>query len=83
MHREDGSTTLQLDPEIAQRILNAIGHSMEAFQTTGTQPILLCGSLIRWDLKQLVNRFIPGLTIIAFDELPNGTQTQSVGLVSI
>jgi len=82
-HREDGSTTLQLEPEIAQKILNGIAESITQFQSSGTQPILLCGSLVRWDLKQLVNRFIPGLTVIAFDELSSDTQTQSIGIVTI
>lgn len=82
-HREDGSTTLQVEPEIAQRILNGIAESMGAFQESGTQPVLLCGSLIRWDLKQLINRFIPGLIVLAFDELPSGMKTKSIGIVSI
>jgi flagellar biosynthesis protein FlhA len=82
-HREDGSTSLQVEPEVAQRILNGIAESMTAFQQSGTQPILLCGSLIRWDLKQLINRFIPGLVVLAFDELPAGTKTNSIGIVSI
>ncbi|HYX39262.1 MAG TPA: flagellar biosynthesis protein FlhA [Oligoflexus sp.] len=82
-HREDGSTSLQLEPEMAQRILNGIAETLEAFQTTGTQPVILCGSLIRWDIRQLVNRFIPGVVVLAFDEIPAGTQTKSIGIVSI
>lgn len=82
-HREDGSTSLQLEPEIAQRILNRIAESLEAFQSTGTQPIILCGSLIRWDIRQLVNRFIPGVVVLAFDEIPAGIQTRSIGIVSL
>ncbi len=82
-HREDGTTSLQLEPEIAQRILNGIASTVDKFQTSGTQPILLCGSLVRWDLKQLVNRFIPGVVVLAFDEIPGGTKTQSIGAVMI
>ncbi len=82
-HREDGTTSLQLEPEIAQRILNGIANTVDKFQTSGTQPILLCGSLVRWELKQLVNRFIPGVVVLAFDEIPAGTKTQSVGVVII
>jgi flagellar biosynthesis protein FlhA len=82
-HREDGSTSLQLEPEMAQRILNGIAETLEAFQTTGTQPIILCGSLIRWDIRQLVNRFIPGVVVLAFDEIPAGTQTKSIGIVRL
>jgi flagellar biosynthesis protein FlhA len=82
-YREDGSTSLQLEPQMAQRILAGIAESMNGFQNTGTQPILLCGSLIRWDLRQLIGRFIPGLCVIAFDELPAGLETKSIGIVSL
>ncbi len=82
-HREDGSTSLQLEPEMAQRILNRIAESLDAFQSSGTQPVILCGSLIRWDIRQLVNRFIPGVIVLAFDEIPPGTQTRSIGIVTI
>ncbi|MCX6128236.1 MAG: FHIPEP family type III secretion protein, partial [Proteobacteria bacterium] len=81
--REDGSSSLQLEPEMAQRILNRIAESLEAFQSTATQPVILCGSLIRWDIRQLVNRFIPGVIVLAFDEIPPGTQSRSIGIVTI
>jgi flagellar biosynthesis protein FlhA len=68
---------------MAQRILNGIAETLEAFQTTGTQPVILCGSLIRWDIRQLVNRFIPGVVVLAFDEIPAGTQTKSIGIVRL
>jgi flagellar biosynthesis protein FlhA len=82
-HREDGSSSLQIDSEIAQKILNSVAETVEGFQSTGTQPIILCGSLIRWELKQLLKRFIPGIVVIAFDELPQGCHTRSIGIITI
>jgi len=82
-HHEDGSTTLNLDPEIAQRLLSKVADSLTAFNKTGTVPILLCGSQVRWDLKKLVNRFIPGLTVIAFDEIPSDIHTETINVVSL
>jgi flagellar biosynthesis protein FlhA len=82
-HREDGSTTLQIDPEIAHRLLNNVAKGMELFQNTGTQPIILCGSLIRWEFKRLLKRFIPGAVVLAFDELPQGTKTQTLGTITL
>lgn len=81
--REDRTTSLQLDPEIAQKILNNIGYAVENFQSTGTQPIIICGSMIRWEIGRLLKRFIPGLTVLAFDELPQGTRTQNIGIVTL
>ena len=82
-HREDGSSTLQLEPEIAQQILNSVAAVIDVFQTTGTTPIILCGSLIRWDFRHLIARFVPGVTVLAFDEIPQGIVTESVGVVTI
>ena len=80
---EDGSSSLQVEPGIAQKILQSIAENVVGFQETGTQPVLLCGSRIRWDLKKLINRFVPGITVIAFDEIPNGTKTKNIGVVTL
>ena len=82
-HRDDGSTSLQIDPELAQKILDNMAQSLEAFQQTGTQPIILCGSLIRWEIKKLLMRFLPGVVVLAFDEIPTGVKTQSINIITI
>lgn len=83
VQQEDGSTTLNIEPDLAQRLLNNIADSMKSFETTGTVPIIQCGSRIRWDLRRLVSRFIPGLIVLAFDEVPADVQTQSIGTISL
>lgn len=83
VHLEDGSTSLNIEPEIAQRLLNQIAETMKHFEGPGTQPILLCGSRIRWDLRKLISRFIPGLIVLAFDEIPADVQTQTIGTVAL
>ena len=80
---EDGTTSLSLDPEMAQRILNAIAQKLEAFQTTGTQPIILCGSLIRWEISKILKRFIPGMVVLAFDEIPSGLEVETLDVITI
>jgi flagellar biosynthesis protein FlhA len=82
-HAEDGSTSLNVDPEIARRLLANIAEVMKGFEGHGTQPVLLCGSRLRWDLRKLVGRFIPGLVVLAFDEVPADVQTQTVGTVKL
>jgi flagellar biosynthesis protein FlhA len=82
-YQDDGSTSLNVEPEIAQRLLNSIAECMRNFESTGTQPILVCGSRIRWDLRKLVQRFIPGLVVLAFDEIPSDIQSKNIGTVSL
>ena len=83
IQQDDGSKSMDIEPETLKKILDSIAEQVEAFKTTGTQPIILCGAVIRWDLKQILKKFIPGMVVIAFDELPHGCQTQSVGIVTI
>jgi flagellar biosynthesis protein FlhA len=80
---DDGSTSLNLDPELAQRLLNSIASTMRSFEPHGAIPILLCGSRIRWDLRKLVTQFIPGLVVLAWDELPQEAKTKTVGTVRL
>jgi flagellar biosynthesis protein FlhA len=82
-HSEDGSTSLNIDPEVAQRLLNSVAQGLKKFEETGTVPILLCGSRIRWDLKKLLGRFIPGIVVIAFDEIPPEVHTQTLTTITI
>jgi flagellar biosynthesis protein FlhA len=82
-HLEDGSTSLNVEPEMAQRLLNSIAETMRKFDEFGTVPILMCGSRIRWDLQKLVSRFIPGIVILAFDEIDSEVRTKAIGTVSL
>ena len=56
---------------------------MRKFDPLGTMPVLVCGSRIRWDLRKLINRFVPGVVVVAFDEIPSEVQTNKVGVVSL
>lgn len=80
---EDGSTYFNIDTRYVEKLLNTIADAMRKFDVPGTMPILVCGSRIRWDLRKLINRFVPGIVVLAFDEIPSEIQTNKVGVVSI
>ena len=82
-HFDDGSTALNLDPQIAQSILNRLGESLKAFETIGTTPVIICGAQIRWEFRKLVNYFIPGTVALSYDEVPSDIRLNSVGTIKI
>lgn len=45
------------------------------------RPILLCSSLLRRHIKQLTQRVIPHLTVLAMSEIPVTIQVESFGIV--
>jgi flagellar biosynthesis protein FlhA len=80
---EDGSTYFNIDTRYVERLLNQIAETMRKFDPLGTMPVLVCGSRIRWDLRKLINRFVPGIVVVAFDEIPAEIQTNKVGIISL
>lgn len=83
IYGEDGSTSLKLEPTQVQKLLSNLAESMRGFDRHGPIPILLCGPLIRWELRKLISRYIPGLIVLAYDEIPSDVQTRSIGTVSM
>jgi flagellar biosynthesis protein FlhA len=80
---EDGTTYFNIDTKYVERLLNKVAETMKNFDTLGTMPVLVCGSRIRWDLRKLINRFVPGVVVVAFDEIPSEVHTNKVGVVSL
>jgi flagellar biosynthesis protein FlhA len=65
----DFATTQGIMNSIAQAINNAILE---------TQPIILCSSSIRRHLKKMTQRFMPNLTVIAYNEVPPNIDVEQV-----
>ncbi len=81
-HTEQGSF-LAIQPQLAQQIANALALKLEAFAQRGIQPIVLCAAQIRPHFKKLVDRFIPNLVILSYEEIAPQVQIQSLGTVEL
>ena len=82
-HHEDGTSSLQLEPDLLTKVLNSIVNSLDVFNAVGTQPVIACSALIRWELKKLLKRFVPGIVVLASDEIPPNTQINTLNVVNI
>lgn len=74
---------LAIDPRLAQSIVQSLGEQLENFAPLNLQPIVLCSAQIRPHFKKLVDRFIPNLTIISYDEVMANIRIQSIGVVEL
>jgi len=83
VHHEEGSTSLNLDPNIAQKLLTQTAEGIKAFDTIQSIPVVICGALIRLDFKKLLHRFIPGVVILAFDEIPHEVIMKNIGTIRL
>jgi flagellar biosynthesis protein FlhA len=83
IQRTEQGSFLTIGPNIAQNIMNSLSRNLEKFSTLKYQPIVLCSAQIRSHFKKLVDRFIPDLVVLSYNEILNNVNIQSLGTVAI
>ena len=80
-HSDQGSF-LALNPTTAQGIITQINQKVKTTETEH-YPILLCSNNIRRYIRALIERFIPKLVILAYNEIAENVKIQSLGIVEL
>ena len=81
-HTEHGNY-LSLDPDKQQEVITTIYQEVEKLTLQEDTAIVLCSPAIRMYLKQLLDRFLPQVVVLSYNELEPDVQVQSVGVVNI
>lgn len=71
-----------LEPSVTERLITSLAQQVEQMLGERKRPILLCSSLLRRHIKQLTQRVIPHLTVLAMNEIPVNIQVESFGVVN-
>ncbi len=79
----DQGTLFALDPNVAQKIVNNLAQTMEKCATLNYQPVVVCSAQVRGHFKKLVDRFIPNITVLSYDEILNNIEIQSLGTLEL
>lgn len=74
---------LALDPEQQQEIVQAIHKEAEKVSLQEETTIIICSPAVRMYLKQLIDRFLPQVVVLSYNELEPTVEVQSVGVVNI
>ncbi|CDO02217.1 flagellar biosynthesis protein FlhA [Oceanobacillus picturae] len=74
---------LALDPDSQQEIVKSLHNEAEKLSLQEETAIVLCSPAVRMYLKQLVERFLPQVVVLSYNELEPTVQVQSVGVVNI
>lgn len=72
---------LALEPSATEELITSLAVQVEKMLNARKRPILLCSSLLRRHLKQLTQRVIPHLTVLAMNEIPVNVQVESFGVI--
>ncbi|HEX7650233.1 MAG TPA: flagellar biosynthesis protein FlhA [Noviherbaspirillum sp.] len=79
----DASTTLVIEPKLAEQVLGRIVSHAERMMKTNLLPVLLCSPDLRRHLRALVERVAPHMRILSLAEIPGSISLKSFGTVSL
>ncbi len=74
-------SVIALEPNTQQRFLDSLRAEVERCQNQGMQVVLLCGTKVRLALFRLIERQIPNLPILAYNEVSAQVDVDFVGQV--
>jgi flagellar biosynthesis protein FlhA len=79
----DSGQHLVLDPDSAQRILEATRAQVERIAAMGYQPVALCSPRVRIHYRRLIERMTPMVAVLSYNELSSGAKLQTMGMVNV
>ncbi len=81
IERNERGSFLTLPPTLASQIVNAIAVQLQKLLEVGAFPVILCSPQIRLSLRRLLVPSIPHIVVLAYNEIVQGVQIESVGMV--
>jgi flagellar biosynthesis protein FlhA len=83
VERTEHGEFLSIDPQLAQLAMKQLARQLEKFGSLNLQPVVLCSAQIRMHFKKLVDRFIPNIAVLSYDEIVPNVKIQSIGVVEL
>lgn len=79
---EQGSY-LALDPMTTQQIYTRLTEQVQRIVEAGNAPVILTSPTIRMYMRQIVDRTMPDVPVLSYNELEPSVEIQSVGVVNL
>lgn len=76
-----GGSILAVDPGMQQSLIRSIREQGENAMAQGLQAVVLCSATLRLPLRRLVERYIPQLHVLSYNEVSSRAEVEFVGQV--
>ncbi|GEN30444.1 flagellar biosynthesis protein FlhA [Cerasibacillus quisquiliarum] len=83
IQRTEHGNYLAMDTDIQEQILHSVKEQVEQLSIQQETPIILCSPPIRMYLRQLLERFLPQVVVLSYNELEPHVEVQSIGVVDM
>ncbi|HEU5140244.1 MAG TPA: flagellar biosynthesis protein FlhA [Bacillales bacterium] len=74
---------LALDPDDTQAFFDSAAKELQQLKTTNQPPVILCSPTVRMYVRQLLERYLPEVAVLSYNELEPSIEVQSLGVVNI
>ncbi|MBO1003790.1 flagellar biosynthesis protein FlhA [Pseudogracilibacillus auburnensis] len=74
---------LALDPQSQENIIQNVYKEVEKVSLQHENVVVLCSPTVRMYMKQLLERSLPQIAVLSYNELEPNVQVQSVGVVNV
>ncbi|HAN43771.1 MAG TPA: flagellar biosynthesis protein FlhA, partial [Ruminococcaceae bacterium] len=81
--KSDHGTYLAIEPDVVQKIVNALIEQINKVKNIVSVPIVLASPIVRIYFKKMVDQFCPGTLVLSFNEIDTTVQIQSLGNIEI
>jgi flagellar biosynthesis protein FlhA len=83
IQKTEQGTYLNLEPNLAQKVIESTQKMVDKISTDGYQPIILCTPVVRRHLRHLLERFLPQVIVLSNNELTSQVKIQSLGTIDL
>lgn len=83
LQAEQGKVSLALQADVTENIIQQLAVASENAISQRITPILVCHSPIRLALKQLLDRVLPQLNVLAVTEIPQQVSVKNIAVISL
>lgn len=71
------------DPNIVKKLVGSLQRLVNAFTTSGLQPIILCSPNTRIHFRKILEKFYPSMVILSHNEITRDATIKSLGMVEL
>ena len=83
LQQTDHGSFLSLDPSVAQKMMSKLAASLEKMSSLNYQTVVMCSSQIRYHVKRLIDRFMPHIVVLSYDEILSNVEIQSLEMLEL
>ncbi|HIJ77729.1 MAG: flagellar biosynthesis protein FlhA [Desulfobulbaceae bacterium] len=83
IQQTDQGAYMNMEPNLAQTILEATKKLVEKVSSEGHQPIVICSPTVRRHFRKLMERFMPQVMVLSHNELTTQSKLQSLGTIEL